>query len=62
MRDPQPFPVRIFMPGYATGSEADIRRFLNGQADVVIGMTDNALLTALAAGWLRLNSWISYAY
>lgn len=63
MRDPQRFPVRIAMQGYEIGSEeADIRRFLNGQADVVVYTTENALLTALAAVWLRVNAWISYVY
>ena len=63
MRDPQRFPVRIAMQGYEIGNEkADIRRFLNGQADVVVYTTENALLTALAAAWLRVNAWISYVY
>jgi multidrug resistance efflux pump len=63
MRDPQRFPVRIRMLGYERGSEtADIRRMVNGQADVVVFTGDNWILNTLAAAWIRLMSWISYAY
>ncbi len=63
MRDPQRFPVRIAMAGYEAGSEAfDIRRMVNGQADVVVYTGENGFLNALAAAWMRLMSMISYAY
>jgi multidrug resistance efflux pump len=63
MRDPQRFPVRIRMLGYEGGSEtSDIRRELNGQADVIVYTGNNQFLNALGAGWIRLMSWISYAY
>ena len=63
MRDPQRFPVRIVMQDYQVGSEAhDIRRMVNGQADVVVYTGDNPILNALAAVWVRLMSLISYAY
>ncbi len=63
MRDPQRFPVRIRMLGYETGSEAtDIRRILNGQADVIVYTGDNWLMNGLGAAWIRLMSWLSYAY
>lgn len=63
MRDPQRFPVRILMSGYEIGSEeVDIRRNLNGQADVIIYTNDNWLLNGLGSAWIRLMSWLSYAY
>lgn len=63
MRDPQRFPVRIAMPGYEIGSErADIRRMMNGQADVIVYTGDGWLLRTLGAGWIRLMSVVSYAY
>jgi hypothetical protein len=63
LRDPQRFPVRIVMPGYEVGSETfDIRRMVNGQADVVVYTGENRLLNALAAAWMRFMSVISYAY
>ncbi len=63
MRDPQRFPVRIRMENYGTGSETvDIRRMLNGQADVVVFTGDSAILNALAMAWIRFMGWVSYAY
>jgi len=63
MRDPQRFPVRIHMQGYEVGNEAaDIRRLLNGQADVVVYTSDNWLMNGMGKAWIRLMSWISYAY
>ena len=63
MRDPQRFPVRIAMTGYETGSEAhDVRRMVNGQADVVVYTGKNFFLNAFAAVWMRFMSVISYAY
>lgn len=63
MRDPQRFPVRIRMTGYEAGNEnADIRRNLNGQADVIVYTGNNWLMNGLGKVWIRLMSWISYAY
>ena len=63
MRDPQRFPVRITMTDYAAGSDAfDIRRMVNGQADVLVYTGENRFLNALAAGWIRLMGVLSYAY
>jgi multidrug resistance efflux pump len=63
MRDPQRFPVRIAMAGYEVGSEShDVRRMMNGQADVIVYTGENGFLNALGAAWMRLMSVISYAY
>ncbi len=63
MRDPQRFPVRIRMQGYEVGTNTtDIRRMLNGQADVIVYTGDNGFLNALGKAWIRLMSWLSYAY
>ena len=63
MRDPQRFPVRITMTGYVEGSdEYDIRRMINGQADVVVYTGKSKFMNALAVVWLRLMSVLSYAY
>ena len=63
MRDPQRFPVRIVMTDYEVGSETfDIRRMVNGQADVVVYTGENRFLNALAAAWIRLMGVLSYAY
>jgi len=63
MRDPQRFPVRIRMMGYEIGDQgADIRRMLNGQADVIVYTGDNGFMNSLGAAWIRLMSWLSYAY
>jgi hypothetical protein len=51
------------MLGYEIGSEhADIRRNLNGQANVIVYTGDNGFLNTLGAVWIRLLSWLSYAY
>ena len=63
MRDPQRFPVRIAMTGYEVGSETyDVRRMMNGQADVIVYTGENGFMNALGAAWMRLMSVISYAY
>lgn len=63
MRDPQRFPVRIAMTGYEVGSEAhDVRRMVNGQADVIVYTGENGFLNALGAAFMRLMSVLSYAY
>jgi multidrug resistance efflux pump len=63
MRDPQRFPVRIAMTGYEVGSETyDVRRMINGQADVIVYTGESGFMNALGAVWMRLMSVISYAY
>jgi multidrug resistance efflux pump len=63
LRDAQRFPVRIRMEGYEIGSEnVDIRRNLNGQANIIAYTGDNGFLNLLGAAWIRLVSWLSYAY
>jgi len=63
LRDAQRFPVRIHMLGYEIGSEhADIRRNVNGQANVIVYTGDHGFLNTLGAVWMRLLSWLSYAY
>ena len=63
MRDPQRFPVRIRMLGYEIGEAShDTRRMLNGQADVIVYTGDNWLMNNLGKVWIRLMSWLSYAY
>jgi len=63
LRDAQRFPVRIRMLGYEIGSEnVDIRRNLNGQANVMVYTGDHGFLNAFGAAWIRLIGWLSYAY
>ncbi|WP_299351958.1 efflux RND transporter periplasmic adaptor subunit [uncultured Shimia sp.] len=64
MRDPQRFPVRIILPGYESGRNADDDVYfqLNGQADVIIYTGDNGFLNTLGAGYIRLMAFLSYAY
>jgi hypothetical protein len=50
------------MRGYEVVDRADIHRNFNGQADVVVYTGGNSVLNALAAVWIRLMSWLSYAY
>jgi hypothetical protein len=45
------------------GSETyDVRRMMNGQADVIVYTSENGFMNALGAAWMRLMSVISYAY
>ncbi|SDI20119.1 HlyD family secretion protein [Aliiruegeria lutimaris] len=63
MRDPQRFPVRIVMPGYEKAEIGDdISLQLNGQADVIVYTGRNALLNLAGKWYIRLASWLSYAY
>lgn len=60
---PQRFPVLIHILGYEAGNgNADIRRDLNGPADVIVYKSENALMNKLGGLWIRLMSWHSYAY
>ena len=63
MRAPQRFPVRIVLPGYEMGDPGDDVIFqVNGQADVIVYATENSILNALGRAYVRLLSWLSYAY
>lgn len=63
MRDPQRFPVRIKMDGYEVGNEnADIQRFHNGQADVIVYTSNNSFMNFLGAAYIRFMSILSFAY
>lgn len=63
LRDPQRFSVIIETTNYSptTDPSQPGLRF-NSQADVVVYSGDNTLWNALAAGWIRLVSWVSYLY
>lgn len=63
MRDPQRFPVRIVLPGYERGTDKDDVLFqLNGQAEVIVYTGENTFLNALGKWYIRLMSWLTYAY
>lgn len=63
MRDPQRFPLRIRLPEYEVGDEYDdVRYQVNGQADVIVYTSDNAVINVIGRGWIRLMSVLSYAY
>ncbi|AXT27417.1 HlyD family secretion protein [Ruegeria sp. AD91A] len=63
LREPERFPVRIVLPGYEAGSTEDDLRFqLNGQADVIMYLSDNTLLNLVGRTYIRLVSILSYAY
>jgi multidrug resistance efflux pump len=62
LRDPQRFPVIIAITNY----EFDVNRTgglrLNSQADVIVYTGEHAFWNALGRTWIRLMSWLSYAY
>ncbi|MCA0905716.1 HlyD family secretion protein [Ruegeria marisrubri] len=63
LREPERFPVRIVLPGYEAGSAEDDLRFqLNGQADVIMYLSDNSLLNLVGRTYIRVVSILSYAY
>ena len=63
LREAERFPVRILLSGYETGDATDdLRLQVNGQADVILYLTDNAFLTALGRAYIRAASIFSYAY
>ena len=63
LRAPQRFPVRIILPDYERGDQADDVMFLlNGQADVVVFTGDNPVLNTIGNAYIRVLSWLSYAY
>lgn len=63
LREPERFPVRIVLPGYEAGSTEDNLRFqLNGQADVIMYLSDNAFLNLVGRAYIRAVSILTYAY
>jgi multidrug resistance efflux pump len=62
LRDPQRFPVIIQLTDY----DIDINRAtgirVNSQADVIIYTGGNPVWNLLGKGWIRLMSWLSYAF
>lgn len=63
LRDPQRFPVIIQTTNYEqdlTRSRGGVR--LNSQVDVTIYTGDHPFWNALGKAWMRLMSWLSYAY
>ncbi|WP_158263433.1 hypothetical protein [Aliiruegeria haliotis] len=52
MRDPQRFPVRIILPGYETGPDAedDVNSQFNGQAEIVV-LTGERDVLNMFGGW-----------
>ncbi|MCP4208072.1 MAG: HlyD family secretion protein [Shimia sp.] len=63
LRDPQRFALRIILPGYTEGDETDDVRFnVNGQADVIVYTNDNTFLNLVGRVYIKMVSWLSYAY
>ncbi len=63
LREPERFPVRIVLPGYEAGNAEDDLRFqLNGQADVIMYLSDSSLLNLVGHAYIRVVSILSYAY
>lgn len=63
LREPERFPVRIVLPGYEAGSTEDDLKFqLNGQADIIMYLSDNKLLNLVGRVYIRIVSVFSYAY
>jgi len=63
LREPERFPVRIILPGYEAGSTEDDLRFqLNGQADIIMYLSDSTLLNMVGRAYIRVVSILSYAY
>lgn len=63
MRQPQRFPVRILLTGYERADiEDDARLQLNGQADVIVYAGENRILNSVGAAFVRLMTWLSFAY
>jgi lipopolysaccharide export system protein LptA len=51
------------LPGYEAGSAEDDLRFqLNGQADVIMYLSDNGFLNLVGRTYIRVVSILSYAY
>lgn len=63
LREPERFPVRIVLDGYEAGdAEDDLRLQLNGQADVILYLSDSTFLNLIGRVYIRAVSYLSYAY
>ncbi len=63
LREPEYFPVRIVLTGYERGSlEDDLRFQLNGQADVIMYLSDSSFMNFLGRAYIRAVSLLTYAY
>lgn len=63
LREPERFPVRIILPGYEAGNAEDDLRFqLNGQADIIMYLSENPVLNFIGRTYIRAVSYLSYAY
>ena len=61
LRQSQRFPVAIEFEPHAL-KQAVSRARVGGQADVIIYTGDNFILNTLSRGYIRLMSWLSFAY
>jgi multidrug resistance efflux pump len=62
LRDPQRFPVIIQLTNYKHKYDTVQGIRLNSQADVIVYTGDHFFWNAVGRLWIRLNSWLSYAY
>ena len=63
LRDPERFPVRIVLSGHEAGdAEDDLKLQLNGQADVILYLSENTLLNFIGRAYIRAVSYLTYAY
>ncbi len=62
LRDPQRFPVIIQLTNYKYDLDTVQGIRLNSQADVIVYTGDHFFWNAVGRLWIRLNSWLSYAY
>lgn len=63
LREPERFPVRVVLPGYEAGNFVDDLRFqLNGQADIIMYLSENKLLNFVGRTYIRVVSVLTYAY
>lgn len=63
LREPERFPVRVVLPGFEAGNFVDDLRFqLNGQADIIMYLSENKLLNFVGRTYIRVVSVLTYAY
>lgn len=64
MRDPQRFPVRVVLDGHEQAKlDDDVTFRFNGQADIMVyTQASNGFMDTLGQLWMRVISYISYAY
>ncbi|MBS1147967.1 MAG: secretion protein HlyD family protein, partial [Proteobacteria bacterium] len=61
LRQSQRFPVAIEFESHAL-KDVVSRARVGGQADVIVYTGDNFILNTLSRGYIRLMSWLSFAY